>query len=138
MRYNFIPAHIAYPGAFSVIQGALVSMIEQQARDVIAALDEEASRFEAAGNAEMAAALRDLKAQIEAIWNDEPADRPACPACETGRLTPREQLGVWDCDICGATVCPGELVTCPNCGQTIEWDGDEGHCGCKALADGES
>jgi ribosomal protein L37AE/L43A len=130
MRYNFIPPHIAYPGAFSVVQGALESMIEQQSRDVIAVLDEEASRFEADGNAEMAAKLREWKAEFEAIWNDE----PACPACETGRLIPREQPDVWDCDTCGATVCPGELVTCPNCGQTIRWNGDEGHCGCKELA----
>lgn len=138
MRYNFIPSHIACPGSLSVVWGALKSMIEQQARDVIAALDEEASRFEAAGNAEMSAVVRDWQAQLEAIWDGEPADRPACPACETGRLTPREQPGVWDCDTCGATVCPGQPVTCPDCGQAIKWDGDEGHCGCKALADGES
>jgi ribosomal protein L37AE/L43A len=130
--------YIVYPGTFSAVQAVLESMIEQQARDVVAALDEKASRFEAAGNAEMAAAVRDWKAQIEAIWDGEPADRPACLFCETGRLIPRELPDVWDCDTCETTFCYGDLVTCPNCGQTIEWDGDEGHCGCKALADGES
>jgi hypothetical protein len=137
MRYDF-PSYTAGFGLLSVVQDALESMIEQQARDVIAALDEEAARFEAAGEHEMAAVVRDWKAQIEAIWDGEPAERPACPFCETGRLIPRELPDVWDCDTCETTFCYEELVTCPNCGQTIEWDGDEGHCGCQALADGES
>jgi ribosomal protein L37AE/L43A len=130
MRYNFIPAHIACPGSLSVVWGALEGMIECQAQDLIADLDKEAARFEAAGDAEMAAKLREWKAEFEAIW-----DEPACPACETGRLIPREQPDVWDCDTCGATVCPGEPVTCPDCGQAIKWDGDVGHCGCQELTE---
>jgi hypothetical protein len=77
MKNYFIPVRVACPivDTSLVIQGAIDYAIEQQVRDLLDALDEEALRFEAAGNVEMAAKLREWKEGLARIWGGEP-DEP--------------------------------------------------------------
>jgi hypothetical protein len=77
-KIYFIPTYGTYPivdtSPSSLVQGMIDRLIEQEARDLIVAFEKEAVRFEEAGNDEMAAKLREWKAEFEAIWNDEPTE----------------------------------------------------------------